>query len=52
MIETAHEKGQWGISQDDQGRMYANDNSANLYGDFFPPSLGFNQQEPKRHGRL
>ncbi len=47
LIETAHEKGQWGISQDDQGRMYANDNSANLYGDFFPPSLGLTNKNQK-----
>ncbi|MDB5157331.1 MAG: dehydrogenase [Mucilaginibacter sp.] len=40
LIEKAHEKGQWGITQDDQGRMYANDNSTNLQGDYFPPSLG------------
>src|SRR5690606_20189848 len=32
--------GQWGISQDDWGRLYYNDNSSNLAGDYFPPGLG------------
>ncbi|MES2427032.1 MAG: c-type cytochrome [Bacteroidota bacterium] len=44
LTETAHEKGQWGITQDDQGRMYANDNSTNLQGDYFPPSLGLSNK--------
>lgn len=47
LIETAHEKGQWGISQDDQGRMYANDNSTNLDGDYFPPGLGLGNKNQK-----
>src|SRR5690606_820293 len=32
--------GQWGISQDDWGRLYYNDNSSNLFGDYFPAGLG------------
>ncbi|MCC8424671.1 c-type cytochrome [Mucilaginibacter sp. UR6-11] len=47
LIETAHEKGQWGITQDDQGRMYANDNSTNLDGDYFPPGLGLTNKNQK-----
>lgn len=38
--EKTHFRGQWGISQDDWGRLYYNDNSSNLSGDFFPPGLG------------
>jgi len=48
LIGSAHEKGQWGISQDDMGRMYANDNSTNLQGDYFPPSLGLTNKN--QHG--
>lgn len=48
LIESAHEKGQWGIAQDDEGRMYANDNSTNLQGDYFPPSLGLTNKN--QHG--
>jgi mono/diheme cytochrome c family protein len=47
LIESAHEKGQWGISQDDEGRMYANDNSTNLVGDYFPPGLGLNNKDQR-----
>ncbi|HTH81592.1 MAG TPA: c-type cytochrome [Mucilaginibacter sp.] len=47
LIEKAHEKGQWGITQDDQGRMYANDNSTNLVGDYFTPSLGLNNKNQR-----
>src|SRR5690606_35650357 len=38
--EKTHFRGQWGISQDDWGRLYYNDNSSNLAGDYFPPGLG------------
>lgn len=38
--ERTHFRGQWGISQDNWGRLYYNDNSSNLSGDFFPPGLG------------
>ncbi|SFC20787.1 Cytochrome c, mono-and diheme variants [Parapedobacter composti] len=38
--ERTHFRGQWGISQDDWGRLFYNDNSSNLSGDYFPPGLG------------
>ena len=38
--EKTHFRGQWGISQDDWGRLYYNDNSSNLSGDYFLPGLG------------
>ena len=47
LIQRAHGKGQWGIAQDDQGRMYANDNSVNLQGDYFPPGLGLTNKNQK-----
>lgn len=40
LIETTHFRGQWGISQDNQGRLYYNNNSANVIGDFFLPGFG------------
>ena len=40
LIEKTHFRGQWGITQDDQGRLYYNTNSENLLGDFFSPGLG------------
>ncbi|MEJ7559453.1 MAG: c-type cytochrome [Pedobacter sp.] len=39
-IETTHFRGQWGISQDDYGRLYYNGNSSNVEGDYFSPGLG------------
>jgi mono/diheme cytochrome c family protein len=47
LTERSHGKGQWGITQDDQGRMYANDNSVNLQGDYFPPGLGLTNKNQK-----
>jgi mono/diheme cytochrome c family protein/glucose/arabinose dehydrogenase len=38
--ENTHFRGQWGISQDDYGRLFYNNNSENLLGDYFPPGLG------------
>jgi mono/diheme cytochrome c family protein/glucose/arabinose dehydrogenase len=38
--EHTHFRGQWGISQDEYGRLYYNTNSFNLLGDYFAPSLG------------
>ncbi len=35
-----HFRGQWGITQDDYGRLFYNNNSANLLGDYFLPGLG------------
>lgn len=40
LIEQTHFRGQWGISQDDFGRLYYNNNSQNLIGDYFLPGLG------------
>lgn len=40
LIEKTHFRGQWGISQDDQGRLFYNNNSENLLGDYFSPGLG------------
>lgn len=39
-IERTHFRGQWGLSQDDQGRLYYNHNSANVLGDNFLPGFG------------
>ena len=35
-----HFRGQWGLSHDNWGRLYYNDNSSNVFGDYFPPGLG------------
>lgn len=40
LMEPTVFRGQWGISQDDQGRLFYNHNSANLLGDYFPPRFG------------
>ena len=40
LIERTHFRGQWGISQDDYGRLYYNTNSENLLGDYFMPGFG------------
>lgn len=40
LIERTHFRGQWGISQDNYGRLYYNGNSTNLEGDYFSPGLG------------
>ncbi len=40
LIEDTHFRGQWGISQDNYGRLYYNDNSTNLLGDYFSPGFG------------
>ncbi|MGV3503849.1 MAG: DUF7133 domain-containing protein [Adhaeribacter sp.] len=40
LIERTHFRGQWGLSQDDYGRLFYNDNSSNLDGDYFTPGLG------------
>ena len=42
LTEQTHLRGQWGITQDDFGRLYYNNNSQNLLGDFFLPSFGRN----------
>jgi len=40
LIERTTFRGQWGISQDEYGRLYYNNNSENLLGDYFLPGLG------------
>ncbi|SEJ32548.1 Cytochrome C oxidase, cbb3-type, subunit III [Dyadobacter koreensis] len=40
LIEQTHFRGQWGISQDNYGRLYYNNNSQNVLSDFFMPGLG------------
>lgn len=40
LIEKTHFRGQWGISQDNYGRLYYNTNSENLLGDYFAPGFG------------
>lgn len=39
-IQRTHFRGQWGISQDNDGRLFYNNNSENLLGDYFLPGLG------------
>ncbi|PPL04204.1 Cytochrome C oxidase, cbb3-type, subunit III [Parapedobacter indicus] len=46
--EKTHFRGQWGISHDDWGRLYYNDNSSNLSGDYFPPGLGAGNPNQRR----
>lgn len=46
--ERTHFRGQWGISLDDWGRLYYNDNSSNLYGDFFMPGFGVRNASQRR----
>ncbi len=43
-----HFRGQWGITQDDYGRLFYNNNSANLLGDYFLPGLGAWNPDQKR----
>lgn len=40
VTEKTHHRGQWGITTDDYGRLYYNNNSQNLLGDFYGPGLG------------
>lgn len=40
VIEHTHFRGQWGITQDNYGRLYYNNNSQNLLGDYFPAGFG------------
>lgn len=48
LIERTHFRGQWGISQDDYGRLFYNNNSENLQGDYFSPGLGANNELQQR----
>ena len=40
VVEHTHFRGQWGITQDNFGRLYYNNNSQNLLGDYFSPGFG------------
>ncbi|GEO06729.1 hypothetical protein AAE02nite_43930 [Adhaeribacter aerolatus] len=46
-IERTHFRGQWGITQDNYGRLFYNTNSENLLGDFFSPGLGASNQNQR-----
>ncbi|QNF33975.1 c-type cytochrome [Adhaeribacter swui] len=48
LIERTHFRGQWGISQDNYGRLYYNTNSENLLGDYFSPGLGATNKNQRR----
>ena len=48
LIEKTHARGQWGIAQDDYGRLYYNNNSENLLGDYFLPGLGAGNANQRR----
>ncbi len=47
LIERTHFRGQWGISQDDYGRLFYNNNSENLLGDEFAPGFGATNKNQK-----
>jgi len=47
LVERTHFRGQWGITQDDYGRLYYNTNSENLLGDYFSPGLGAENNDQK-----
>lgn len=48
LTERTHLRGQWSISQDDEGRLYYNNNSQNLLGDYFLPGLGATNNNVQR----
>jgi mono/diheme cytochrome c family protein/glucose/arabinose dehydrogenase len=41
-------RGQWGISNDDYGRLFYNHNSANVLGDYFFPAFGAANENQKK----
>lgn len=45
--EQTHFRGQWGISQDNFGRLFYNNNSENVLGDYFPAGLGAGNSQQK-----
>ena len=45
--ERTHFRGQWGITQDDYGRLFYNTNSENLLGDYFSPGFGAENTDQK-----
>lgn len=48
LIERTQFRGQWGISQDEWGRLFYNNNSENLLGDEFTPGLGAYNENQRR----
>lgn len=48
LIEKTHDRGQWGITQDDNGRLFYNNNSQNLLGDLFTPAFGSGNDNQRR----
>ena len=46
IIAPAVARGQWGISADDYGRLFYNNNSKNILGDYFMPSFGKEEDTP------
>jgi mono/diheme cytochrome c family protein len=48
LIEKTHFRGQWGISQDEWGRLFYNNNSENLLGDEFTPRLGAGNENQRK----
>jgi mono/diheme cytochrome c family protein/glucose/arabinose dehydrogenase len=47
VMERTHFRGQWGLSQDDFGRLYHNNNSTLLVGDFLLPNTVFGNHGAK-----
>ncbi|WP_149696449.1 PVC-type heme-binding CxxCH protein [Chitinophaga sp. CF418] len=45
--EQTHFRGQWGITQDNYGRLFYNNNSENVLGDYFPAGLGAHNLQQK-----
>ncbi|WP_347156529.1 DUF7133 domain-containing protein [Pontibacter chitinilyticus] len=45
--EQTHFRGQWGISQDNYGRLYYNTNSENVLGDYFSPGFGATNKDQR-----
>ncbi|MHA4846537.1 DUF7133 domain-containing protein [Flavitalea antarctica] len=48
LIERTHFRGQWGITQDNEGRLFYNNNSENFLGDYFSPGLGSGNPHQQR----
>lgn len=48
LVERTVSRGQWGISQDDYGRLFYNNNSENLQGDYFSPAFGATNHNQRR----
>src|SRR5690554_3908574 len=50
IIEKTHFRGQWGIAQDNYGRLYYNHNSANVLGEYFTPGFGSGNTNQRKVG--